>query len=169
MSSDASGAKTPDPFEFLKALWAPMGLPMPGLVTPTLDVADIEKRITELKSVESWLNLNLNVLRMTIQGLEMQKSTLDAVKGMQGNMAAAARVMQGSAGSTAAGSTAAGATAMPPAGQASPPGAAMDAWWSVLQQAQKAAADAMGQAASKPASGEGGSTSADGGTRKRGE
>lgn len=159
MSSDASGAKTPDPFEFLKALWAPMGLPMPGLVTPTLDAADIEKRIAELKSVESWLNLNLNVLRMTIQGLEMQKSTLDAVKGMQGNMAAAARVMQGNPGPSA----------VPPAGQPSPPGAAMDAWWSVLQQAQKAAADAMSQSAAKPSSGESGATSADGGTRKRGE
>jgi hypothetical protein len=138
MSSDTSGAKSPDPFEFLKALWAPMGLPMPGLVTPTLDAAEVEKRIAELKSVESWLNLNLNVLRMTIQGLEMQKATLDAVKGMQGNMADAARVMQG-AGSPA-----------PAAAQPSPPGAAMDAWWTVLQQAQKAAADAMGQA-SNPA------------------
>ena len=158
MSIDGGTTKTPDPFEFLKALWAPMGLPMPGLVTPTLDAADIEKRIAELKSVESWLNLNLNVLRMTIQGLEMQKSTLDAVKGMQGNMAAAARAMQGAAGTPT----------VPPAAQPSASGDAMHAWWSVLQQAQKAAADAMGQAGAKAPAGGGAQVPADKGPGKAG-
>lgn len=164
MSSDTGGTKSPDPFEFLKALWAPMGLPMPGLVTPTLDAAEIEKRIVELKSVESWLNLNLNVLRMTIQGLEMQKATLDAVQGMQGNMAAAARAMQGGSSPAAA----SGAAAAPSPAQSSVPGAGIEAWWSVMQQAQKAAADAMGQAAGRTSSAEGSSASGDGAGKKRG-
>ena len=126
---DAGTAKAPDPFEFLKALWTPMGMPMPGLVTPTLDVGEVEKRIADLKSVENWLNLNLNVLRMTIQGLEMQKATLAAMRGIQGGMAAAVQSAQ------AAGSAAAPAGANP----------AADAWWTVLQQAQKATEQAVNQ------------------------
>lgn len=100
-----------------------MGVSMPGMVAPTLDVAEIDKRITDLKSVENWLNLNLNVLRMTIQGLEMQKATLAA---MQSGVADSSRAMQGS---------------MP--GVVWPGGAGVplqgDAWWTILQQAQQAA------------------------------
>jgi hypothetical protein len=73
----------PDPFEFMKKLWNPMGLPMPGMVAPTLDMDAIDKKITDLKSVENWLNLNLNMLRLSIQGLEMQKNTLAAMQAMQ--------------------------------------------------------------------------------------
>lgn len=73
----------PDPFEFVKKLWNPMGLPMPGMVAPTLDVEAVEKKIADLKSVENWLNLNLNMLRLSIQGLEMQRTTLAAMKAMQ--------------------------------------------------------------------------------------
>ena len=73
----------PDPFEFMKQLWNPMGLPMPGMVAPTLDVEVVEKKIADLKSVESWLTLNLNMLRLSIQGLEMQRNTLAAMKAMQ--------------------------------------------------------------------------------------
>ncbi len=70
----------PDPFEFLKSLWGPMGLPMAGAMTPTLDPGEVERRINELRSVENWLNMNLNVLRMTIQSMEMQKSGLEALR-----------------------------------------------------------------------------------------
>src|SRR3990172_9177730 len=66
----------PDPFEFLNLLWGPMGLP--GMVTPTLDVSEIDKCIAELKSVETWLGMNLNLLKMTIQG--MQSAGADAAK-----------------------------------------------------------------------------------------
>jgi len=79
----------PDPFEFMKKLWNPMGLPMPGMVTPTLDIDAVEKKIADLKSVENWLNLNLNMLRLSIQGLEMQKNTLSAMKAMQPGAAGA--------------------------------------------------------------------------------
>jgi hypothetical protein len=71
-----------DPFEFLKKMWGPMGQSLPGMVTPTLDLNEIEKRINELKSVETWLTMNLNMLKMTIQGLEMQRNTLTAFKSM---------------------------------------------------------------------------------------
>jgi hypothetical protein len=75
-------ADTPptDPFEMFRRLWSPLGIPVPGLAMPTLDPAEIEKRIAELKSVEGWLGMNLSMLRMAIQGLEMQKATLEAMR-----------------------------------------------------------------------------------------
>lgn len=69
-----------DPMEFLKSLWGTSGMPLPGLVTPTLDTNELEKRITDLKAVEGWLKNNLSMLQMTIQGLEMQRATLSALQ-----------------------------------------------------------------------------------------
>ncbi|HMG58110.1 MAG TPA: PhaM family polyhydroxyalkanoate granule multifunctional regulatory protein [Burkholderiales bacterium] len=63
-----------------------MGLPLAGLMTPTLIPDEIERRIAELKSVENWLNMNLNVLRMTIQGLEMQKAGFAAMQNAAGSV-----------------------------------------------------------------------------------
>ncbi|HLQ01361.1 MAG TPA: PhaM family polyhydroxyalkanoate granule multifunctional regulatory protein, partial [Burkholderiales bacterium] len=51
-----------------------------GVMAPTLGQDEIERRIAELRSVENWLNMNLNVLRATIHGLEMQKSGLAAMR-----------------------------------------------------------------------------------------
>jgi hypothetical protein len=104
-----------DPFELLKKMWSPMGLPL----APLLDPNDIEKRIADLKSVETWLSMNMNVLRMTIQGLEMQKATLAAFQSMQPKASAA------STGDTQA-----------KAGAEAPPASAADAWWTLLQQMQ---------------------------------
>ncbi|WP_066734828.1 PhaM family polyhydroxyalkanoate granule multifunctional regulatory protein [Cupriavidus sp. D384] len=73
-------------FEFLRKLWAtgsgmPSGL-MPGLgaMTPPMDLDEVDKRIHDLKAVESWLQLNTNLLRTTIQGLEVQRATLVALQ-----------------------------------------------------------------------------------------
>jgi hypothetical protein len=72
-----------DPFEMFRRLWGPLGVPVPGMAMPTLDPQEIDKRIQDLKSVEAWLALNLNVLRAGIQGLEMQKAGLQGMQGMQ--------------------------------------------------------------------------------------
>lgn len=69
-----------DPFEMFRRLWGPLGVPVPGMAMPTLDPQEIDKRIGELKSVEMWLAMNLNMLRMSIQGLEMQKAGLTAMQ-----------------------------------------------------------------------------------------
>lgn len=69
-----------DPMEFLKSLWGNTGMPLPGLVTPTLDTNELDKRIADLKAVEGWLKTNLGMLQMTIQGLEMQRATLSALQ-----------------------------------------------------------------------------------------
>ena len=71
-----------DPFEFVRNLWGGAGFPLPGMVTPTLDADELGKRISEMRSVENWLRMNLNMLQMTIQGLEMQQATLNAVRAM---------------------------------------------------------------------------------------
>ncbi len=125
----------PDAFEFMKKLWNPMGLPMPGMVAPTLDMDAVEKKIADLKSVENWLNLNLNMLRLSIQGLEMQKSALaamqaaqaapteaaaDAVKNSFPDPAAWWSLMQAAAANAAAKPAAAGPAQAAPANKAKP-------------------------------------------------
>ncbi len=72
-----------DPLELLKSLWSSVGMPLPGLVTPTLDTNELDKRITDLKAVEGWLKTNLGMLQMTIQGLEVQRATLAAIQALQ--------------------------------------------------------------------------------------
>jgi hypothetical protein len=69
-----------DPFEMFRRLWGPLGVPIPGMAMPTLDPQEVEKRIADLKSVEGWLTMNLNMVKLSIQGLEMQKATLQAMQ-----------------------------------------------------------------------------------------
>lgn len=71
-----------DPMDYLKNMWGNMGFTLPGMVTPTLDTDELGKRIADLKSVEGWLKSNLSLLQMSIQGLEMQRSTLMAFQQM---------------------------------------------------------------------------------------
>lgn len=79
MSADPS---SPDPLEFMKNLWGSMGFAVPGMVTPTLDIGEIDKRIADLKAVENWMRMNLGMLQASIQGLEMQRATLAAMQTM---------------------------------------------------------------------------------------
>jgi len=73
-------------FEFLRKMWgSAAGMPgglMPGLqaMTPPMNLEDVDKRIHDLKAVEGWLQLNTNLLRTTIQGLEVQRATLVALQ-----------------------------------------------------------------------------------------
>ena len=71
-----------DPLEFVRGMWSNMGFSLPGMVTPTLDVDELDKRIADMKAVEGWLKMNLNMLQMTTQGLEMQRAALAAVTAM---------------------------------------------------------------------------------------
>ncbi len=112
-----------DPFELLKKMWAPMGVPMPGMVAPLLDMNEIDKRITDLKSVENWLGMNLSMLRMTIQGLEMQRATLATFQGaIPAGTAAPQNAADAASAAAAAGNSAAASMA--------------EAWWKMMQPAQ---------------------------------
>ena len=77
------GAMT-DTLEFVKNMWG--GMKIPGMVMPTLSVDDINKQITDLKAVESWLTLNMNMLRGTIQALEVQSATIATLQSMSAAM-----------------------------------------------------------------------------------
>jgi hypothetical protein len=76
----AAGNNLNDPLAFVKKLWGDMQLP--GMVTPTLSVDELDKQIKDLKTVESWLNVNMNMLKGTIQALEVQRATISALKTM---------------------------------------------------------------------------------------
>jgi hypothetical protein len=69
-----------DPFEMFRRLWGPLGVPLPGMAMPTFDPQEVEKRIAELRSVEAWLNMNLNMVKFSIQGLELQRAALQAMR-----------------------------------------------------------------------------------------
>ena len=62
---------------------------------PGMDVDELEKRIKDLKSVENWLNLNLNILKSTIQGLEVQHATMMALKSFGDAVSAAGAAATG--------------------------------------------------------------------------
>lgn len=92
MLKPPNAAGMPDTLEFVKNLWGSMNIPgvgMPGMTGSSLSVDDLDKKIADLKAVESWLNLNLGMLRGTIQALEVQRGTLATLKAMGDSMAQA--------------------------------------------------------------------------------
>lgn len=64
-------------------------------VTPTLDPAELDKRIQDLKSVQFWLDQNAKALSATIQALEVQRMTLTTLQSMNVGMADVAAAMSG--------------------------------------------------------------------------
>lgn len=71
-------------FDFLQKLAASgAGATGPAAwALPTVDVEELDKRITELKAVQFWLEQNLVALKATVQALEVQKMTLTALRSM---------------------------------------------------------------------------------------
>jgi hypothetical protein len=84
----ANGFGLTESLDAAKQFWA--GMPnlsgMPGMsqlsssMTPTLDVDELDKRLQDLKTVQQWLELNLSMLRTTIQTMEVQRGTLVAIR-----------------------------------------------------------------------------------------
>ena len=77
-----------DTLEFVKNLWGSMKIP--GMNMPSMSPEDIDKQIADLKAVESWLQMNMNMLRGSIQALEVQSATLAALRSMGESFARAA-------------------------------------------------------------------------------
>ena len=160
-----------DTLEFVKNLWASMKLP--GMNMPSLSPEDIDKQIADLKAVESWLQMNMNMLRSTIQALEVQSATLNALRSMGQSFANAANAVHAAAttpadakpsfdspferpASAAASAGEPQAAADPAAGSAGafPDAAAMAAqfaspaaWWNTVQEQFS---NAVGQALTPP-------------------
>ncbi|VVD72523.1 PhaM family polyhydroxyalkanoate granule multifunctional regulatory protein [Pandoraea anhela] len=110
--SDSTSAM-PNGFDILKKMWeafsppATFTSPLTQLMqsaAPLLDPNEIENRIAEMRAVEQWLTLNLNVLRSTIQAFEVQRATYATLRAFgTGNFGAA-----GTAGETHTGAADAG-------------------------------------------------------------
>ena len=176
-------AKLVPGFDFLQNLAKGAAQTIPQLpnlsnwVAPTLNVEELDKRITELKAVHFWLDQNSKALGATIQALEVQKMTLATLQGMNFNMGDVANALKlktaetvasgvqkvgeaadavaGAARKTAAKAKPAEKKAAAPApnGEAGK-NAAVDPmqWWGALtQQFQEIAANAMKDAAQKTA------------------
>lgn len=91
-----------DTFDLMQKLWgmatgptpanlaslARMPQRLPSMIAPTMDVEELDKRITDLRAVEHWLEINAGMLRTTIQTLEVQRATISTLKGLGGAMLA---------------------------------------------------------------------------------
>ena|SRR6185295_18552966 len=63
----------------------PGNLPFPNPATlfPTLDPAEVGRKIDELKIVEAWLQMSLNMMRLSIKTMELQKASLETLRAGQ--------------------------------------------------------------------------------------
>lgn len=68
-----------DWLEYMQKMWNPMSFPMPGMAMPTVNVEEVERKIAELKAVETWLTMQVGLLQMTVKTLEMQKAALESM------------------------------------------------------------------------------------------
>jgi hypothetical protein len=99
-------SKPPSPFtpeqafDFMQKMWNPFGMTMPGVAQPTapamqpapppfpnplsmfatIDPAEVDRKIAELRVIENWLAMSLNFMQMTIKTLELQKASLEALR-----------------------------------------------------------------------------------------
>jgi hypothetical protein len=89
MSDASSFTKLVPGFDFLQDLVKNAGAALPGIgqwVAPTIDPAELTKRIDELRTVQFWLEQNAKMLGATIQALEVQRMTLSTLKTMNVQM-----------------------------------------------------------------------------------
>ncbi|RPH64741.1 MAG: transcriptional regulator [Burkholderiales bacterium] len=136
-----------DTVEFVKKAWSSFG--MPSSFAPTVDLEELDRRIADLRTVEQWLTVNMNMLQGTIQALEIQRgtiATLHAFSGIGGVPAAAAGAPVQGTPATAAPATAAATGSQAKRSGRKPqvasaaaraafedPGLSPTAWWNMLQ------------------------------------
>ena len=115
---------------------------MSDLMAPLASVEELDKRITDLRAVEQWLKLNLNMLQSAIQALEVQRATLATLRAFgalaQSSMEAAEAAVAGAeAGVTpppaASAEIPAGAAPESSASGPAPEGFDPSGWWNLLQ------------------------------------
>jgi hypothetical protein len=108
---DETGGSFNDIAAFMQKMWNPFGVSVPGFGVPgawagapgigpgiaggaggvpfpnpaamfaTLDPAELERKINELKTIESWLQMSLNLMQLSIKTMELQKASLEALRG----------------------------------------------------------------------------------------
>ena len=91
--------------EFMQRMWNPLGVAMPGFGMPgaatpampgampfpnpaamfaALDPVEIERKIAELRIIENWLTMSVSMMQMSIKTMELQKASLEAMRGSTG-------------------------------------------------------------------------------------
>ena len=91
--------------EFMQKMWNPFGVPIPGFALPgtapgtpgaapvagvpfpnpaamfpTLDPDELARKIDELRVIEAWLQMSLNMMQLSIKTMELQKASLEALR-----------------------------------------------------------------------------------------
>jgi hypothetical protein len=143
MASKLGLTSVTDTMDFMRNAWGNLGLP--SSLAPTMDVAELDKRIADLQAVEQWLITNQNILRSTIQGLEVQRNTIATVQALGAHMSTAGSEKS----KTKAASAMDHLAGMPTKGGAANLGGIdPNAWWEVLQgQFNQIAQSALGKTA----------------------
>ena len=98
-----------DALEFMQKIWNPLGVPIPGFgaagapvigqpgampfpnpaaMFATLDPAEVERKIGEMKVIEAWLTMSLSLMQMSIKTMELQKASLEALRAAQASATA---------------------------------------------------------------------------------
>jgi hypothetical protein len=57
-----------------------MPFPNPAAMFAALDPVEIERKIGELRIIENWLSMSLNMTQMSIKTLELQLASLEALQ-----------------------------------------------------------------------------------------
>ena len=58
-----------------------LAFPNPAAMFAALDPAQVERKIAELRIIEGWLAMSLNLMQMSIKTLELQQASLEALQG----------------------------------------------------------------------------------------
>ena len=127
-------------FDFLQNLMQGAGQAAPAMgqwIAPTLNPDELEKRISELKTLQFWLEQNARMIGMTVQALEVQRMTLSTLQTMNLPMADLRQAL--TLPSAPAEAPAAAAPVLPPPAAAEDKPAAKPAvdpmqWWGALTQ-----------------------------------
>ena len=106
-----------DSVDLVKKAWSSFNLP--SSLAPTMDIDELDKRIADLKTVEQWLNVNWSRLHGTIQGMELQRGTLAAIKAFGQAVAPNGDGLAGMAAAAAAAATRAAQSGLSAAREAS--------------------------------------------------
>jgi len=122
----------------LRAAQGSMAPGVPSMLMPTFDPDELDKRISDLRTVAHWLDMNRSLLQTTIQTLEMQRNAIVAMQSMArpAQPGSAGRATAPASSAAPAPSPAAPAAGAADAGSAAPDAPAFDAsvWWNALQE-----------------------------------
>ena len=106
---DDASSSFNDISEFMQKMWNPFGVTMPGFGIPgsptgasgaapfagmlggmpfpnpaamfaTIDPVELGRKIDEMRVIEGWLQMSLNLMQLSIKTMELQKASLEALR-----------------------------------------------------------------------------------------